>query len=91
MTCEADSHVYVHCVAGHLRSPTILWLYLIACGIAPEEAREWITTRSPDAAPGGSRMIDESHIEFARQHGLANFQPHPRREALAPVDARGES
>src|SRR5262245_59412135 len=27
---EPGSHVYVHCMAGQLRSPTILWLYLVS-------------------------------------------------------------
>jgi hypothetical protein len=84
MAIEPDSHVYVHCVAGQLRSPTTLWLYLIACGISPEEARLWIEDRSPDAAPGSTRMVDESIIRFARQHGLAKYRPHPRTEVLAP-------
>src|SRR5262245_6445146 len=34
LVCEPDSHVYVHCVAGLVRSPTILWLYLIALGVS---------------------------------------------------------
>ena len=34
------SHVYVHCVAGLVRSPTILWLYLISLGISPRDARK---------------------------------------------------
>jgi protein-tyrosine phosphatase len=84
MTLEPDSHVYVHCVAGHLRSPTTLWLYLIACGISPLEARQWIEDRSPDAAPGSSRMVDESLVQFAQQHGLAKFRPHSRPEVLGP-------
>jgi protein-tyrosine phosphatase len=84
MTSEPDSHVYVHCVAGHLRSPTILWLYLIACGVSPDDAREWIEQRSPDAAPGHARIIDRDHVRLAQQHGLANYQPHPRAEVLVP-------
>jgi hypothetical protein len=84
MTTEPDSHVYVHCIASHLRSPTTLWLYLIACGISPSEARQWIEDRSPDAAPGSTRMVDESIIRFAEQHGLAAFRPHPRQEVLEP-------
>lgn len=84
MACEPGSHVYVHCVAGHLRSPTILWLYLIACGIAPDDAREWIEQRSPEAAPGHTRIVDGDHVRLAQQHGLARFRPHPRAEVLAP-------
>lgn len=86
MTSEADSHVYVHCVAGHLRSPTVLWLYLIACGISSDMAREWIEQRSPDAAPGHARIADRDHIRLAQQHGQAHFQPHPRAEVLIPFE-----
>lgn len=86
MTVEPDSHVYIHCVAGQLRSPTVLWLYLIACGVPPEEAREWIEDRSPDASPGSTPMVDDMRIRFAQQHGLARFLPHPRAEVLMPFE-----
>ena len=83
---QPDAHVYVHCIAGHLRSPTILWLYLIACGIPPEDAREWIEDRSPDAAPGEPRLIGPSHVFLAQKHGLDNFFPLPRGEVILPVE-----
>jgi protein-tyrosine phosphatase len=86
MASEPDSHVYVHCVAGHSRSPTVLWLYLIACGVPPDDAREWITDRSPDAAPGHARMVAHEHVLFARQHGLAKYHPHPRAEVVVPYE-----
>ena len=86
MASESDSHVYVHCIAGHLRSPTVLWLYLIACGVSPADARAWIEERSPDASPGSARMIDETHVRFAQQHGLAKYRPHPRGEVLKPFE-----
>ncbi|MBY0458168.1 MAG: dual specificity protein phosphatase family protein [Gemmataceae bacterium] len=78
----SGSHVYVHCVAGVVRSPTILWLYLVACGLSPEIAREIIETRAPNATAGHYRMVDHEHVLFAQQHGLAYFFPHPRGEAL---------
>lgn len=86
MAVQPDARVYVHCIAGQLRSPTVLWLYLIACGVSPAEAREWIEDRSPDASPGSTRMVDDTHIRFAQQHGLARFRPHPRAEVLAPFE-----
>src|SRR5205807_1854229 len=52
MASAAGAHVYVHCMAGQLRSPTILWLYLIALGVSREDARDWIEERSPDAVAG---------------------------------------
>jgi hypothetical protein len=86
MTVVPDSHVYVHCIAGQLRSPTVLWLYLIACGVSPIEARGWIENRSPVASPGSTRMVDDSLIRFAQKHGLERFRPHPRAEALVPFE-----
>jgi hypothetical protein len=78
------AHVYVHCMAGHLRSPTILWLYLIALGVPPEDARNWIENRSPDAVAGHDRMVDSEHVLLAQKHGLMNFFPHPRPELIVP-------
>jgi protein-tyrosine phosphatase len=85
LSSETGAHVYIHCVAGQLRSPTILWLYLIACGVPPENARIWIEERSPDAAPGARRIVDHHHISFAQMHGLNNFFPLPRSEIIVPV------
>jgi hypothetical protein len=86
MAIQPQAHVYVHCIAGQLRSPTALWLYLIACGIEPGVARDWIEDRSPDPSPGSMRMVNESHLRFAEQHGVARFRPHPRAEVLAPYE-----
>jgi hypothetical protein len=79
-----DSHVYVHCVAGMVRSPTILWLYLIALGVPPGDARDWIEERAPDAAPG-YRITDSEHVLLAQKHGLMHFFPHPRPNIIVPV------
>ncbi|MBP3958638.1 dual specificity protein phosphatase family protein [Gemmata sp. G18] len=79
-----DAHVYVHCVAGLVRSPTILWLYLVACGLPPKFARDTIETRSPNATAGHFRMVDHEHVLLAQKHGLARFLPHPRREVIVP-------
>jgi len=87
MASEPGSHVYVHCVAGHLRSPTVLWLYLIALGIPPDVAQKWIEERSRDAVPGHNRMVDHQHVLLAQMHGLANYFPHPRPEIIVPFDA----
>jgi hypothetical protein len=84
MASAPGAHVYVHCVAGQLRSPTILWLYLIALGIPPKDARDWIETRAPDAVAGHHRMVDDSHVLLAQKHGLAHFFPHPRDNIITP-------
>jgi hypothetical protein len=80
--CEPNSNVYLHCIAGLNRSPTILWLYFLACGIESGRAKKLITDVSFDAAPGHSQLINTSIIETARQHGLDHFQPHPRPIAI---------
>jgi hypothetical protein len=79
-----DAHVYVHCIAGMIRSPTILWLYLIALGVSPDDARDWIEERSRWAEPGSSRMVDYTHVLLAQKHGLAHFFPHPRPNIIIP-------
>ena len=84
-----DSHVYVHCIAGIIRSPTILWLYLIALGVPPKDARVWIEQRSPTASAGSARMVGHEHIVLAQRHGLANFFPHPRPEIAVPFGGEG--
>jgi hypothetical protein len=81
-----ESHVYVHCVAGLVRSPTILWLYLIALGVSPGDARTWIQGRVANANAGSSRMVDREHVILARMHGLMHFLPHPRPEIVVPFE-----
>jgi hypothetical protein len=84
MASAPDAHVYVHCMAGQLRSPTVLWLYLVALGVPPTAARDWIESRSPDAVAGHHRMVDSEHVLLAQKHGLANFFPHPRGNLIVP-------
>lgn len=79
-----DAHVYVHCVAGMVRSPTILWLYLIALGVPPKDARVWIETRSPRSSAGSAAMVDREHVRLAQMHGLMHFFPHPRPNLIVP-------
>lgn len=67
--------VYVHCIAGQNRSPTVLWLFLIACGLAPSEAKRRIEDRTPDAVPGHSLLIDEALVQLVQAHGAAHFLP----------------
>jgi len=84
MVATPNSTVYVHCVAGYNRSPTIVWLYLIACGVDPDAAKEFIGRRSLDAVPGHPRLIDADLIATVRSHGQL-YLPHPRPEALLPA------
>ncbi len=86
MACLPGSRVYVHCVAGWNRSPTIVWLYLVACGVTPDAAREIIARRTLDAVPGHTKLVDAKLIDLVQRHGQRNFLPHGRPEALAPAD-----
>ncbi|AMV30445.1 Dual specificity phosphatase, catalytic domain [Gemmata sp. SH-PL17] len=79
-----NAHVYVHCVAGIVRSPTILWLYLIACGLPTKFARDVIETRSPNATAGHYRMVDHEHVSLAQKHGSKHYLPHPRPDVIVP-------
>lgn len=85
MASEPAAHVYVHCQGGCLRGPTTLWLYLIACGFDPDDARRRIEERAPDASPGHDRMVGPDLILEVRRHGRTHFLPHPRPGVLALV------
>lgn len=80
------SRVYIHCVAGQNRSPTILWLYLVACGMTQGEARSVISGRTFDAIPGHPLLIDEALVARVSEHGRSRYLPHVRPEALQPVE-----
>lgn len=87
MASEPNASVYVHCVAGQQRGPTILWLYLIACGYSEALAREIIETRSPAARAGFPWLVDERLIVHAQKHGLRHFLPLKRGEIIVPFYA----
>ena len=82
MASEPGALVYVHCLAGHQRSPTILWLYLIALGLPPDLARDWIEEASPDAVPGHDKLCDPDLVLFAQKYGAEFLTPVPRAEIL---------
>ncbi len=81
-----DVKLYVHCTAGQNRSPTVVWLYLVACGMPPGEAKRLIVARSPDAIPGNASLVDDELIEAARQHGRARGFV-----TVGPLCRRGDS
>jgi hypothetical protein len=82
MLAEPDSRVYVHCVAGWNRSPTVVWLYLVACGLDPIEAKQASGRRSLNAIPAHPKLVDEQLVRLAQEHGRSRYLPHPRPEAL---------
>lgn len=65
------SRFYVHCTAGQNRSPTVVWLYLVACGVSTEAAADRIVKRSPDAIPGHGNLVDAALIEVVRCHAMS--------------------
>jgi len=78
MASAADARLLVHCHAGHQRAPTILWLYLCACGVPPGEAADWIRTARPGAEPGHRALVDASVLDDAIAFGAAQFLPLTR-------------
>ena len=69
------SKVYLHCIACQNRSPTILWLYFVACGMDDDSARELISRRCPDAVPGHKSLVDDRLVKRVRDHGRLSFLP----------------
>jgi len=82
---EPDSKVYIHCHAGIQRSATILWLYLVACGLDPEETTNAILLRAPRTIPGHPALYDAKLLELSRKLGSETFLPHKRPEALVLI------
>jgi len=85
MLCTSESRVFIHCIAGQNRSPTILWLYFIACGLAPDKARVLIADRSPDAVPGHGKLVDEHLVKTATNHGNAKYLPLSDLSVIQPA------
>ena len=86
MVSEVDGRVYVHCIAGQNRSPTVVGLYLVACGVPPAEAKAIIEQRAPDAIAAHSKLVDAALIAAVQQFGSQHFVPHPRPNAIVPAD-----
>jgi protein-tyrosine phosphatase len=66
---ENEGTVLVHCTACQNRSPTIVWLYLIASGMEPDQAAAMITSVVRDAVPGHSSLVSSELVEWARRLG----------------------
>ena len=84
MVCEDCARVYVHGMAGWNRSPTVVWLYLVACAMSPRAARALIEARAHDAVPAHTGLVDGGLVQAVTDFGAAHFLPHPRPEALVP-------
>ena len=86
MLTEADARVYVHCIAGLNRSPTVVWLYLVACGIEPADAKAVVEKRAPDAIAGHSKLVDERLVAAVQRIGSEHFLPHLRPDTIIPAN-----
>ncbi len=64
-----SSQVYLHCIAGQMRSPTVLWLYLVGLGMGKEDARSLIGLHSPDAQPGHEMLVDSKLVASVQDWG----------------------
>ena len=80
---QPDTHVYIHCRAGVGRSPTVLWLYLVACGLEPGDAKLFIKSRAPYSSPGESTLCDGDLVQLAVDQ-RSRYCPPPRAEILQP-------
>jgi hypothetical protein len=87
MACQPGARVYIHCIAGQNRSPTVLWLYMVACGFAADRAKAIIEAAACDAIPGHGRLVDDALLEIVTQFGGRSFLPHPRPEVFEPASA----
>jgi len=83
--CEVGSKVYIHCVAGQNRSPTILWLYFVACGMTREAAKSLIASHTMDAVPGHPQLVDNRLVTAVVAHGEKRFTPLPDPDILTPA------
>lgn len=69
MFARPEAKVFVHCLAGQNRSPTIAWLYLVRLGWEELEAREQIALRAADAVPAHPHLIAPELVSLARGWG----------------------
>jgi len=74
--------VYVHCLAGWNRSATIVWLYLVACGLPPEHCRIEMGKRTLDAVPGHPALLSAELMDEVLSFGRWALIPHPRPDML---------
>ena len=66
---QRRAKLFIHCTAGQNRSPTVIWLFYLACGIPEQEAREMITDHTLDAVPGHPALLDQTIIATAIRLG----------------------
>lgn len=82
---QPGTKLYIHCSAGQNRSPTVLWLYLLACGMDADSAKRLIIERSPDAVPGHAALVDEELIDTIKALGKSAGMDLTDRTVLEPA------
>jgi protein-tyrosine phosphatase len=63
---QKGESVFVHCAAGQNRSPTVIWLYLIATGMEPEQATEVFDGKTLDGVLGHPKLVGAEQVAQAR-------------------------
>lgn len=86
---DPGARVLVHCVMGQHRSPTIVWLYMIALGMDPSAARRRVEAVWQRAIPGHPLLVDPALVERVTNHGEAVFRSTAADDALALPDPIG--
>lgn len=86
---DPDARILVHCVMGQHRSPTIVWLYLIALGMDRVSARRRVEAVWSRAIPGHPLLIDDALVATVVRHGEAALRGTRSEDALALPDAIG--
>lgn len=71
MFLTSDAVVFVHCLAGHNRSPTAIWLYLRSLGVNAEVAQRLIEQANPRAVGGHPMLISAETTQAVTAHRLA--------------------
>jgi protein-tyrosine phosphatase len=69
-----DARVFVHCLAGQNRSPTVIWLYLKSLGVNAEVARSLIETASPHAIGGHPLLLSPETLGAVIAHRAARSE-----------------
>lgn len=67
--------LYIHCIVGVSRSPTISWLYLIHSGLSPEDAAARV---KPNPV-----MYDDAMVQQLIAHRPSFVQPMPAFRTLS--------
>lgn len=86
---DPSARVLVHCVMGQHRSPTIVWLYMIALGMELAAARRQVEAVWQRAIPGHPLLVDPALVELVTKHGECAFRPTAADDALSLPDPVG--